>query len=955
MTHHYDSQSESVFFDALALTSDFSDLDDLYNLRVAAVQRKNEFLKKLNAARTTLSEDQEATIAQMRIQMSWKKTVKKRSIVSGGTLSHQDSFSLLVFEAQQKEKIEKCIHAFRAQNLRSLAFGEEGNSVEEMKQHLGQYKMDEQVAMFNAFGLSSQQSDQIRLFCLSTLPGFKSNIKVIESFGMACLRCQPVELQRPCLAIAILRSNLTSAIQGMGLISTHNFLGDAYQAQFHVAHRLFVSLATLVATTTTSSSSSSSTSSLADQLDAQDVQDYRRIMFDQLPSSTEDSPYLDDTLIPTVWCKEHEFTLQNVWKAMQQAYSYAVSAYHAHFEATGSFEPVLREITMAMQYSTCLNMVPEHLKDAMTLTVDIDQLLGSLPYLMDIAECGIKTVAGDESKDYWSASGLMELYCMRQQASESESTECINRMFDRVRAPHQLGVTVRRLRMLHHVYVAQGNEFADHVSGVINTLDKGRHNLLVEGNCKNICKGECTQSVDIAEGLKRKFMDQTFSLRGIIDSPRPFYIPGGLQLAGARVPDMIVSKVDSMMFAELLSEWNLDDITDPQEFIDKCTPCIRACFRTKELQDLHSESHGRFDAISDAAILLSGINPKDRKGTQCITNVSASLMFFGDCREHAITLQAFFDYWQLNLLRRKMCEAVQLMNNHSDEKEAQDRFHEIVHQEIPQLIGFQIRCAHVSVYSTIQMDDIYQPTGYEPGKEFVPKQRSYSIEDVRNGVSLSEYELSRSILVINYQDGTTKTMTAYWNAETSYWGMDNENGVPSITDLDQVESVLLLNAIEQHTMSFSIVPNKQDLTQYSVHRCDSFYNEKFRGESDSVDEQSPYEFGSGEVDITVLDSNNTLLNGGKMVALNASGEQEDIPVFLSLLPYSRRTDSPALMETTSALRFLGVGLCAVNTKRELELNTDQNGNKVFPKPYFDSRLNMMMTWKEWAAQKTIEE
>ena len=54
----------------------------------------------------------------------------------------------------------------------------------------------------------------------------------------------------------------------------------------------------------------------------------------------------------------------------------------------------------------------------------------------------------------------------------------------------------------------------------------------------------------------------------------------------------------------------------------------------------------RFDAISDAAIELVGI-PRDlRRNVDCSSNCSMAMLFFGDCREHAIILTALFDFWQ---------------------------------------------------------------------------------------------------------------------------------------------------------------------------------------------------------------------------------------------------------------------------------------------------------------------
>ena len=64
-------------------------------------------------------------------------------------------------------------------------------------------------------------------------------------------------------------------------------------------------------------------------------------------------------------------------------------------------------------------------------------------------------------------------------------------------------------------------------------------------------------------------------------------------------------------------------------------------------QALHSPTHTAFDEASDSVIEFVGFPLEFRKGTNCLTNCSAALLFFGDCHEHAIEVFFLFFYFFL--------------------------------------------------------------------------------------------------------------------------------------------------------------------------------------------------------------------------------------------------------------------------------------------------------------------
>ena len=235
------------------------------------------------------------------------------------------------------------------------------------------------------------------------------------------------------------------------------------------------------------------------------------------------------------------------------------------------------------------------------------------------------------------------------------------------------------------------------------------------------------------------------------------------------------------------------DETDPRVFLQRLTVYIRKIFETEKLQDLHSEEHEAFDLASDAAIAMVGI-PKDKRvGMECTTNCSTSLVFFGDCREHAIEMLAFFDYWQSLRASRLLCAG-------ADGAQGHDLEH--VEAELKEVLKVQLRAAHVGVYAPIQMDGKYEPTGYTKEEEFHPRLRVYGVDQWRAGEKQSKYELQSCMLDVVYKDGSTKTIVPYWNAPKKYWGIDNEDGVPTIPNATDVQSLTLWVLVEDHTMTF---------------------------------------------------------------------------------------------------------------------------------------------------------
>ena len=370
-------------------------------------------------------------------------------------------------------------------------------------------------------------------------------------------------------------------------------------------------------------------------------------------------------------------------------------------------------------------------------------------------------------------------------------------------------------------------------------------------------------------------------------------------MVGGRVPDMIFNSMDRPVFRELLRRWELDNIdgTQPVEFADRLIEKIRSIFNTKSLQSLHGDNHKRFDIISDTCIELVGIPSSRRRGTKCLTNVSAALLFFGDCREHAFEMLSFFDFWQKLKIDELSLSSFNLL--HSSAHDPQ-RFAEI-QKEIAKIAEFELRGAHVGVYSKVRMIEKYKHDGYADGKPF--QLREYSKDDIIAGNPLTDYELKNSLLLCT-SGPITMVVEPTWDATTSTTVIPNVNGVP-VLEAMLFDEIVLFNLIEDHTMTFLVHTDTNTATT-TIQCKDSFYNEIFN-DPNVPDQCSPYQFGDQVIDFISLKAENSIKAGTLQVA-DSQNNLIDVPVRIKLLPFSKRTDAPEMSNSGEKLHFLGLEL-----------------------------------------------
>jgi len=589
-----------------------------------------------------------------------------------------------------------------------------------------------------------------------------------------------------------------------------------------------------------------------------------------------------------------------------------------------------------------------------------------------------RKLGGEESKDYWVHAAALEAACYQDSATRAELFYLCDTLLGSITPtmfnPSRLLETARRLESIERWLLgvadaSRNSELGTRAKSLRSVIERIHHayEQLQSGTSRGTAAAAAAFSRPYAKRVLysaagEEFLKHTFNMRGLIASNRPHFIPGGMSVVGSRVPDMIFSNADKPIFMRLLREWGLLELEDAREFVRRLVGKVRQCFGTKRLQDLHSELHEAFDLASEGATELVGITPEMRRGMDCSTNCATALMLLGDCREHTIEMLAFYDFWQSELLNRSLRPSLRGSGD-TDLTSTRASIGDFSEEHFDTVLRKQLRGAHVGVLAPVRMDSKYNPTGYKR-EGFVPYVRHYSLEAWRAGERLSLYELQNSLLLARYNDGSTRAIEPYWNATTSYWGMDNTDGVPVVPDAERCVELELWNTIEEHTMTFFVeedasCADESFLTMTSldsgaleqlhtlelkVERADAFYNELH----DRDTFPSPYAFGSGRVDLNELLTLGTL-DGGSMKAAEVDDiparldEQTgveleparvvvkrivDVPVRLKLLAFSQRSDAPALGDDDSSLRLIGMNLTNVDVAAELVRESMQESRSL---------------------------
>lgn len=155
-------------------------------------------------------------------------------------------------------------------------------------------------------------------------------------------------------------------------------------------------------------------------------------------------------------------------------------------------------------------------------------------------------------------------------------------------------------------------------------------------------------------------------------------------------------------------------------------------------------------------------------------------------------------------------------------------------------------------------------------------------------------------------------MGPYWDEtrpKGAQWRMRVDRDMVPVIDSDHLlTSLQLINKIEEHTMTFAVEGDRD----HTVQLADAFYTQRRDlNPEPGTYSHSPYEFCDGNAQLRHL-AEWRLLQGGTMkVRRRLPGGDDtlvEVPVYLQLMPFSRRSDQPALENTGDVLQFLGLGI-----------------------------------------------
>jgi len=533
---------------------------------------------------------------------------------------------------------------------------------------------------------------------------------------------------------------------------------------------------------------------------------------------------------------------------------------------------------------------------------EIRTLEKALADQMRLIKIALELQGGAESLDYWTKAGIL-LCLVIQGVDLAELRAALAQLFKVVDAAFKLTITITELRRIHDQYAAMhlaGYFSADdtarpaQIQGVafaITECEAGRARFQTTGRATYV---EAPSRA--AEGQQKKalsaFLEKTINFRTLTGNLVPLCITGAIGRVGARVPDLLINRQVQADLADLVETKVIQalppaDREDPRAVIARIQQVVGAGLKLGDLQDLQSAAHFAFDTRSDGLIALAGADHDMRRHTRTATDLTATLLMQnGDCRETMYLNGALFACWQQMQVKKRIAKAMLCLDLDFNEG-----FERIVEEEIPALMGYQLRGGQAAVYvDSIAMYDKYQSARLS-ATDPTALLRVYGLEEVRAHQPLTRYELERAKIEVTYRDGSTRWIEPK-DAQTERWRpLDHTpapgGGVPIIPNLEQAQSIRLLSLVEDHAMTF-LYQQGDDTQPATVEFCDGFYSQKLF--------DSPYAFDGGPVNLNEIISGPTLLRAGSRTVLHPDGSRQPHAVYLQFLHFSQTDYEAALVE-----------------------------------------------------------
>lgn len=562
--------------------------------------------------------------------------------------------------------------------------------------------------------------------------------------------------------------------------------------------------------------------------------------------------------------------------------------------------------------------------------------LAAQPVLLRIA---LEMEGGRESLDFWPHAGELQLAFTKGQ-SMPVTEPILASVFATLDAEFKMKMLRDDLSRIRDQFsrmmeinrmcgenTDKPKKILERMETVLAELAAGHDRFVAGGKTRGSALNEHYRALAEVEPAYAKgiFLKRTINFHALINNLVPQYVPGGIGRVGARVPDLTVNRnvqedLRSIIYEKVLPALPPGERDQPRAVIAVIQRLVGAWFGLSELQDLHSPSHGDFDARSDGLILLSGIDPAMRIGSRSITDLTAALLLrTGDCRETMFLNGALYACYQQMQVLEQLGKAMECLNGNDTEG-----LRRITDREIPAVLRYQLRGGHVAVYvDGISMRQKYRVERFSEDDP-VAAERKYGVEEYRAEKHLSSYELDNSKLLVNFSDGSLMVIEPRDPAGGKWRPIEHipvpGGGVPHIPETGVrgggIEEIRLLNLVEEHSMSFLY-----DSETGKVELCDGFYNE------DLFD--GPYQFGSGRIETSDFLENHGLIRAGRRPVRDIDGNIRLNQVFIEFLPYSTTDFSPSLAEGDFPDAFQLVGRLFEGKLRE-ERRRLEDGTSAIP-------------------------
>lgn len=609
------------------------------------------------------------------------------------------------------------------------------------------------------------------------------------------------------------------------------------------------------------------------------------------------------TLAPT------ELTLPRLCALREEMLTTALRMFHHGFRESGAAFTGLGWLLRTLDRLTDLILERQRLAvqqsssdDALRFADEqIPRQLQTVTNQVQLVAMALEAQGGAESLDYWINAGRLLLLVI-DGAELPQIHTVLQQLCKVVDASFKLTTTIGELQRFHDqlVEITQAGyqppptvRFTARLQAAAVAIAEcvaARERFLRTGQATAPRWSSPTQAT--APSALQTFLEKTINFRTLTGTLIPLRIRGALGRVGARVPDLLINRQVQADLADLVETKVIQalppaDRLKPEAISARIQQVVGTGLQVGDLQDLQSPAHKSFDTCSDGLIALSGVDEEMRRYTRTDTDLTAPLLMqHGDCRETMYLNGALFACWQQMQVTRQIGKALLCL-----ELAYQAGFDQIVHQELPALLRYQLRGGQVAVYGeAIAMRTKYQVervTAADP----TPRLRSYGVDEVRAQQPLTHYELSNAKLAVTYRDGSVRWLEPGLGATGQWQPLPHtptaQGGVPIIPHLEQATTIRLFNLIEDHALNFLYMGGATP-AETVITFCDGFYNEKLFA--------SPYTFGSGPVHLPDDQTAPPLLRAGSRLACRPDGICQPQPIYLQFLPFSQTDYEGALVE-----------------------------------------------------------